>query len=85
MYIQGAVALAEALPLYGRLQELDMSMNFLQGEGASAIATALAANPGLKKLQLNSCYIRSDGGIAIGDNLVFSLFLVNQHESICTV
>jgi Ran GTPase-activating protein (RanGAP) involved in mRNA processing and transport len=57
----------EALPVYGKLRVLDVSMNFLQADGGVAIANVLAGNPGLAVLRMNSCYIRGEGGCAIGE------------------
>jgi Ran GTPase-activating protein (RanGAP) involved in mRNA processing and transport len=70
--MQGVASLVEALPIYGKLRTLDVSMNFLQADGGIAIANVLAGNPGLITLRMNSCYIRSEGGCAIGEERVLT-------------
>ncbi len=63
---QAALAFADVIRSPGRLQELDLSLNFLAADGVAAIADALTTAPVLRRLQLNGCYLKPEGVIAIG-------------------
>ncbi len=65
--LQAALAFAEVLRCYGRLTELDLSLNFLHSDGVRSIAAAVGASSTLLRLQLNGCYMKSDGATAVGN------------------